>query len=72
MPIFMWSLNYYNANFWLLPCTHALASLLLAIYIAKKLYEKLKVVKCFLIFSIARIQPNFKNYFFGDLCTWFQ
>ncbi len=55
----MWSLNYYNANFWLLLCTHALAFFLLAIYIAKKLYEKLKVGECFLRFSIARIQPNF-------------
>ncbi len=57
----MWSLNYYNANFRLLLCTHALASLLLAIYIGKKVYEKLKVVKCFLRFSIARIQPKFKK-----------
>jgi hypothetical protein len=61
MPIFMWGLNYYNANFWLLLCTHALASFLLAIYIAKKLYEKLKLVKSFLRFSRARIQPKFKK-----------
>ncbi len=61
MPIFMWSLNYYNPNFWLLLWTHALASFLLAIYIAKKLYEKLKVVKCFLRLSIAGIQPKFKK-----------
>jgi hypothetical protein len=36
MPIFMWSLDYYHANFWLLLQTHALASFLLDILIAKK------------------------------------
>jgi len=33
----------------------------LAIYIAKKLYEKLKVVKYFLGLLVARIQPNSKK-----------
>jgi len=61
MPIFMWSLNYYIANFWLLLCTQALVTFLMATYIAKKLFEKLKVVKCFLRFSIAIIQPKFKK-----------
>jgi hypothetical protein len=61
MAIIMWSLNYYTANFWLLLCTHALVTFLMATYIAKKLYEKLKVVKCFLRFSIAIIQPKFKK-----------
>jgi hypothetical protein len=62
MPIFMWSLDYYSANFWLLLCTHALASFLLNIHIAKKLYEELKVIKCFWKFAVAKIQPKFKKF----------
>jgi len=32
-----------------------------AVYIAKKLYEKLKVIKSFLGFLVPRIQPNSKK-----------
>jgi len=57
MPIFIWR-HGQLLHFALYAC---ISLFLLAIYIAKKLYEKLKEVILYEIYIIIRIQPNFKK-----------
>jgi hypothetical protein len=57
MPNFIWR----HGQLLIFALYACISLFLLVIYIAKKLYEKLKVVIFFEISIVIRIQPNFKK-----------